>query len=180
MDNIAKAKGKAKSKPKTKSKAPAKSKGKTKAPVKGIEKIYTEKERYALLKEAGYSTEEARKIRRQGLTKFLTALGKKSDQTYEKARTIYNKSPEEIRGKQLKFKIEKANYNYAKKYNYIIHSYYKAPKEDKPVIRYFTYSTNQKIPEAELYEEIQNYVITSDIKYGTDLIYWEIISLEIK
>lgn len=131
-----------------------------------IDKGLSEKQRYNILREVGYSATEARKFRRYGGEKFFEKVEKKDPDLYAKTfEKVYRK--EERSGKKIlpdrsyeNVKQGVARYNYKEKYNYII----KIIENGK--VKYVTYTTNQELTPEQLKEEVKEYVKTARRKYA--------------
>ena len=143
-----------------------------------IDKGISEKERYNLLRNIGYTPTEARKYRRYGGKKFLEKIEEKNVTEYAKT---FNKLANLEKKEDIKilpdFKLPeetKSKYNYKNKYNYVI----KTITGDNKV-EYFTYTTNQKLKDKEVKDEIGNYIKTANRLYKRKIKNYYVESLEV-
>ena len=143
-----------------------------------IDNVFTEKERYQILREAGYTPTEARKYRRYGGDKFINVLEEKKPRTYANA---YN----EIKNYEKKSKTPilrpdvipadtKTKYNYNSKYNYVVQVI------SKNKVDYITYTTNKRLKPDEIQKEIGDYVKSANRRYKRKIKNWRLKEIQVK
>lgn len=143
-----------------------------------IDKVFTEKERYQMLREAGYSSTEARKFRRYGGDKFINVLEEKKPRTYANA---YNEIKQyEAKEKTTILKPDpipfetQTKYNYNSKYNYVVQVI------SKNKVDYITYTTNKKLNANEIQNEIAEYVKSANRRYRRKIKNWRLKEIQVK
>ena len=162
-----------------------------------IDRLFSEKDRYQRLREAGFSSSEARKIRRYGQKRFLDELAKKSADSFNSAVNEIKKKEKETGEEILKPlqipKQTKNQYNYKFKYNYVIrmlieeeHKKRGRPKKGQKSnveytrkINYYTYTSNTKLSQKELQKEMRQMKRNIERKYKKRVIYAEVVSFEV-